>query len=358
MKVIDKISLKNFKCYSSMEFDLRNLNVLTGINSSGKSTLIQSLLLLRQSYDLNRIQNGLLLNSNLIDLGTAEDIVSTNLIGEEPIIEINLSFDGDEMSNKCSVRPLESDFLKTENHPLVPEGLNLFSNGFNYISSNRIGPQKVYEKSYSMVSNSRSVGIYGELFAHMYQLNKHDNNNTILGDTLENDFARWMSEISPGFSIDTYSDSASQTVELSFKKTGDSKSYKPVNVGFGLSYIAPVLVSLLMSNEGDLIIVESPEAHLHPKGQRKMGELLARISAKGVQIITETHSDHIVNGVRLAVKKGDISTDSVKFMYFYRDEKEHKVDYINVKEDGQLSHWPDGFFDEWDNALFELLRKS
>lgn len=82
MKVIDKISLKNFKCYSSMEFDLRNLNVLTGINSSGKSTLIQSLLLLRQSYDLNRIQNGLLLNSNLIDLGTAQDIVSTNLIGD------------------------------------------------------------------------------------------------------------------------------------------------------------------------------------------------------------------------------------------------------------------------------------
>ena len=124
----------------------------------------------------------------------------------------------------------------------------------------------------------------------MYQLNKYE--NTILGDTLENDLEKWLSEISPGFSISTLSDSTSQTINLSFVK--ERQNFKSINVGFGLSYIAPVLTTLLMAKEGDLVIIESPEAHLHPKGQRKMGELLSEISSKGVQIITETHSDHIV----------------------------------------------------------------
>ncbi|WP_346743731.1 DUF3696 domain-containing protein [uncultured Streptococcus sp.] len=354
MKRLNKIYLKNFKCYSEIEFDLDNLNVLTGVNSSGKSTLIQSLLLLRQSNDSREIDRGLLLNSTLVDLGSAQDIRCLN--GTDGISSVEISIEvGTERKSYCclDIEP-ESDFLKIETSDVDLNNCNLFTDGFNYISSDRIGPQKFYDKSYSIVKNRRSVGQHGEFFAHMYQLNKYE--NTILGDTLENDLEKWLSEISPGFSISTLSDSTSQTINLSFVK--ERQNFKSINVGFGLSYIAPVLTTLLMAKEGDLVIIESPEAHLHPKGQRKMGELLSEISSKGVQIITETHSDHIVNGVRLAVKNKKISRETVKFMYFYREGKEHKVEYVDVKDDGQLSHWPDGFFDEWDNALFELLRRD
>ena len=74
MKKIHKVSLKHFKCFKEKEFNLKNLNVFTGINSSGKSTLIQSLLILRQSFDARMIESGLLLNSTLIDLGTIQDV--------------------------------------------------------------------------------------------------------------------------------------------------------------------------------------------------------------------------------------------------------------------------------------------
>lgn len=358
MEIINKISLKNFKCYKETSFDLKTLNVLSGINSSGKSTLIQSLLLLRQSYDTGKLAEGLLLKSSLIDLGTIQDLLNSK-VNQEPIIELVVDFGGEKIVGRhtLSSGDIQSDFLKFDDRCSVPNNCNLFTEGFNYISSDRIGPQKVYEKSYSLVKHSRSVGLRGELFAHMYQLNKQQ--KTILEDTLENDFAKWMEEVSLGFAIETISDSEkSQMVDLMFRKSGDSKQYKAINVGFGLSYIAPVIVSLLMAKPGDLLIIESPEAHLHPKGQRKMGELLATVGAKGVQLIIETHSDHVINGIRLSVKKSVISPEIINFLHFYRDEtNNHEVENVEVLEDGQLSHWPDGFFDEWDNALFELLRR-
>lgn len=74
------------------------------------------------------------------------------------------------------------------------------------------------------------------------------------------------------------------------------------NVGFGISYVLPIVLALVKAKKGELIILENPEAHLHPRGQRKMGELIARAAQGGVQVIVETHSDHILNGIRFVCK--------------------------------------------------------
>ena len=95
-----------------------------------------------------------------------------------------------------------------------------------------------------------------------------------------------------------------------------------------------------------------------------MGELIARAASGGVQIILETHSDHILNGIRLAVKNKIISGNDVRLNYFYqRTEKDltigekviHEKCSPVILDDGSLSDWPDGFFDEWDKALDELF---
>lgn len=76
------------------------------------------------------------------------------------------------------------------------------------------------------------------------------------------------------------------------------------NVGFGITYALPILVSGLTVPEGGMLLVENPEAHLHAKAQSNMGYFLARMAAAGVRVIIETHSEHIVNGIRRMIVEG------------------------------------------------------
>lgn len=140
---------------------------------------------------------------------------------------------------------------------------------------------------------------------------------------------------------------------------GDSKPYRATNVGFGISYTLPIITAVLASEPGTLILLENPEAHLHPKGQSKMGELLALAASCGVQIIIETHSDHVLNGIRLAVHDGKIDPEDIQLHYFERKEQEgmmvSKVTSPKIDKNGRIDRWPDGFFDEWRNILAKLI---
>lgn len=172
----------------------------------------------------------------------------------------------------------------------------------------------------------------------------------------------WMSEISPGLKISAipYFDVELMGLRYAVNSSLGEESVNPLNMGFGVSYVLPVVVALLKAQKGDLVILENPEAHLHPRGQRKIGELIATAAANGIQIIMETHSDHILNGIRLAVKKNNILPEQITLNYFYQymDDKgilRHDKTSPQILEDGSLSNWPDGFFDEWDKAIDELF---
>jgi predicted ATPase len=116
----------------------------------------------------------------------------------------------------------------------------------------------------------------------------------------------WLGIMSPGVDFKYVSDFDTDIGRTQFD------GHRPVHVGFGLSYVLPVIASVIIHSaqlykkavDSVLLLIENPEAHLHPSGQTKMGELMARASACGVQILVETHSDHFLNGVRLAVKDG------------------------------------------------------
>jgi predicted ATPase len=106
-----------------------------------------------------------------------------------------------------------------------------------------------------------------------------------------------------------------------------------------------------------MVIVENPEAHLHPSAQSKLGRFLAKIANSGVQIILETHSDHIINGIRIAIKKGLIKNEEVIFNSFSKGKKlgENIVEKIFIDKEGKLDKWPKGFFDQYENDMMELL---
>ena len=168
----------------------------------------------------------------------------------------------------------------------------------------------------------------------------------------------WMSEISPGTKIYVKPDSTMDLVTLQYQY-GLGNKYRSTNVGFGITYTLPILVAILSAKPDTLILLENPEAHLHPKGQVKMGELIALAANCGIQIIVETHSDHLLNGVRIMTHRGKISPDNIQLHYFQRhiNSNQFVTEVISPRIDkrGRISEWPDGFFDEWDKSLEILL---
>lgn len=368
--MIKNIKLENFKCFEELDVEMSLLNVFAGINSMGKSTAIQALLLLRQSYEMGSLDRGIYLNGDLVSLGTGYDILYRN--SQSETISLGIRTDNIEFCNRYKYKK-DSDFQKISNEFIYGKEIereNLFGNNFAYVSAERRGPQKYYTSSYHEIYEKNQVGTQGEYFVgYLSERGRTEKieNPLVLHPTVDSDLliyqmGAWMSEISPDIHLNPKKYQEAGLVSLGY--TILTEPYTPVNVGFGLSYVAPIVLALLKARKGDLVILENPEAHLHPRGQRKMGELISRVSAGGVQVIVETHSDHLLNGIRLAVKTSKIHRLDIRLNYFYRTMfKDLKIGNIMkhekcspmIMDDGSLTDWPDGFFDEWDKALEELF---
>lgn len=363
--MLENIRLKNFKCFEEIDIPMRNVNVLAGVNGMGKSTVIQSLLLLRQSYMENGLRKGLQLNGEYVRLGNGQDVLcekpSEDKIGLEFCDrgkEYRFIFD---YSPEEDLQPLETKSYECE------PGCPVFGNQFVYLSAYRVEPQELYRITTEEMLKNREFDKSGEFsFQYLNQFGSEDVKNKAviipdrLGESLLNQVRLWMDMISPGVSPQIKVDKQLRKSEIRYEYIegrDKTSSYKSMNVGFGITYVLPIIIALLSAKENDLIIIENPEAHIHPRGQRMLGELIAAVGSANVQIILETHSDHILNGIRIAVKKQKIEGEKVNLLYFYKDREDykHKIKNPILHNNGRISEWPEGFFDEWDNALMELL---
>jgi len=127
-------------------------------------------------------------------------------------------------------------------------------------------------------------------------------------------------------------------------------------VGLGLSQALPIIALVLGSKPGDVIAVETPEAHLHPGAQHRLARLLVAAAMAGRQVVVETHSEHVVNAVRLAVKARDLTSEQVALHFFEMDEDGSTVDTrIALDDSGRADRWPVGFFDQAARELADLL---
>jgi len=131
---------------------------------------------------------------------------------------------------------------------------------------------------------------------------------------------------------------------------------RPSNIGYGMTYAFPILVAGLIASSGSTIIIDSPEAHLHPAAQAAMGMFLAKMSASGVQVLIETHSDHVMDGVRIAVRDGVLSKEAAAFHYFDRTADGVTISSPIIDAEGKLSEWPRGFFDQHRRSAAKLIR--
>ena len=145
---------------------------------------------------------------------------------------------------------------------------------------------------------------------------------------------------------------------ISYNTKQGRERYKPANVGFGYSYILPIIVAGLIAEKGEILIIENPEAHLHPRAQHKLTQFLAKIAVAGVQIFVESHSEHILNALRICLLQQEqqakiLNNTDVSILYFQNNDEQPFVS-IPLDEKGNIEEWPEGFFDQTDKD-FKIL---
>ena len=189
-------------------------------------------------------------------------------------------------------------------------------------------PRKLYPVSEVLARK----GDFGQNSEHAWNLLSHYNDTSLppddprrgksgrlnLGGVIDD----WLQEVSPGAHLELEQVISADAIVagFTFNRPGDvrSRRHRATNVGFGLSYVLPVMLALLV-RPGTMCLIENPESHLHPRGQTKLAELAARASSAGVQVFVETHSDHFMDGIRIAVREGIISPEQTAFHYFERE---------------------------------------
>lgn len=370
--MIQLVRLRNFKCFEDQKFPFAALNLLAGLNGMGKSSLLQALLLLRQSFRRRFPKKRLTLNGDWVNLGTAKDILYEG--AREDTIAFELTFDKDETFTWIAkYRTADANVLGLDSEPESDHYLqeSLFRRpGFHYLQAERIGPRIYLAGSDYEVSRRGELGSRGEYAVHFLSAfgstnipNQNLAHPNAASLSLKDQVEAWIGEVSPGTRINftSYRDIDLVSLRYSFVSAGHiSDPYRATNVGFGITYTLPVVVALLASRPNSLILVENPEAHLHPGGQTKIAKLATLAAASGVQVVIETHSDHVLNGIRLAVREGKIAPHDVCLQFFQRMEHEEQlyseVIFPRIDTDGRIDLWPEGFFDEMEKNLGGLLR--
>ena len=368
--MITRLEVQNFKCFKGAQsFPLSKVNLFTGYNGRGKSTVLQSLLLLAQSLYDNRNLRKLMVNGMFCNLGIFEDLV--NFQSDDKSIHFTLESDLPEAPHKVELSYEEdsarsgkmtglivdeSNFFETRedlagnavstektlgNYPT--EMHKLFEN-FQFISADRMGPTP-FEAKHDLYDNN-PVGNTGE-----YKL------NVIAERHIEKQLSESIQRIMDGgkMSVDG-SDKANEVLKLYFSTLNNAHPVKAINSGFGYTYIIPILLSVLMRKDGCLFI-ENPEAHLHPCAQsRLMKELIRLARMQNIQLFVETHSEHIVNAMRLCILEegyDGFSNQDVKLYFF---DKDLSVKPLEVEPDAQIPMWPAGFFDQAERDAATILK--
>ncbi|MCG5262359.1 DUF3696 domain-containing protein [Cupriavidus gilardii] len=376
--MLDKLTLENFKSARHLPIKLAPLTILTGLNGSGKSTVLQAIALLKQSLVANAPVQQLLLRGPLVRLGRSEDVRFENA-EEEEIAFIIQTPNGE---TRLSAPTIDGqDILQLRCEGDVSDVIAQLENGFQFIQADRITPAVQYKQASTTERANGWLGCGGEYTVDFLQRNQDNKvsvgrlfprdhptlttellNQVAPTESLIDQTSGWLQHLSPGVRPRAVPVELADAAALQFSYTGtsldsESRSHRPSNVGFGLTYCLPIVVACLSASPGALILLENPEAHLHPRGQSALGQLLARCAMDGVQVIVETHSDHVLNGIRVAAKRMEGLSAIVATHFFSREIESGESSVVSpvLYSNGRFSEWPDGFFDEWGKTLDELL---
>jgi predicted ATPase len=398
--MLKEASLLNFKCFDQeASIPFANFTLLTGLNSRGKSTAIQPLLLMAQSVSYRENSTRLFLNGEYVSLGRFSDIRNQGAPRSE---NVKIGFRFSDLENQLSVNywlgPDDADDTRATIERLEGSGVfdgvrydvnlqaqvestwstgwsNLLPssevpasfirlagwNAVHYISADRLGPQDHYLKH--SVTDLLTVGPKGQyvgsvlLNARQSVVRREMSLDTGITQTVPDQTAAWLAYLFGEAHLDVQSTDANVILLFLNSEVSPSQLYRPSNVGFGYSFVLPIIVAALVAHPGQIVVVENPEAHLHPAAQSRLIHMLLKLSLSGVQVIIESHSDHVLNALRVGLSEGLATPNELAILYFERREG-HYLRSISIDPSGVLDmpEWPEGFFDQTERDFARIFK--
>lgn len=370
--MLNELRLTHFKCYEQEEsVPFAQFNIVYGKNGRGKSSFIQPLLLVSQTLQLQQNIDYLSLQGNLVKLGTFADVISHSSHSYSQF-EIGINAEDENMQlifAEYKDKPTLAKLVDIRNgdsalmgemgtysgtsgektvSSIAQSALKSFKyiKNLRYVSANRQGPKNIeprqdsWEEPIVTPSADNLFNVLASISDEQIHNIQEDLSFVLSGASLR---VNPKSDV-----VELFMDSAN----------GNSNGYKPLNVGFGYSFVLPILIQIQTAKNDSLVIMENPEAHLYPAAQSRLTKLLIEYAKKkNLQLIIETHSDHIINGLRIAVKQNYVNRNDVSILYCDREEMggQPLITHISVDCNGTLSEEPKDFMDEWTKQALALL---
>ncbi len=372
--MITQIDLRHFKCFRLLKLFMRPLTLLTGLNASGKSSVIQALALLHQTMREHEWSTRLALNGDTVQLGTAEDVIDkiTGKLGFEiglvdDVAMYRWGFEGDRTGMslgvvRVNIGSKSLDNPETLHHLLPPKFDRSMSDRLcrmTYLTAERLGPRETY--MLEGLGLTSVVGPTGDNAVSVLYAGRDERVSESVAvrgvpPTRMRQVEARMGSFFPGCELAMTKIPRANAVTLGIRTSRDVDFHRPSHTGFGITQVLPIVVAALSAQRNDLLVIENPEVHLHPAGQAMMGVFLAQVAVAGVQVILETHSDHVLNGVRRAVKNRTLPPEDVA-LHFFRPRQEAEREGIAqvqsplIDGDGNIDDWPEDFFDQFDKDM-------
>ena len=384
--MLTRIDLRYFKCFELLKLPLRPLTLLSGANASGKSSVMQVLALLHQTMQDHEWSSRLMLNGRAVRLGTVADVIDQ--VHGRRSCEITLvdddaawfqwEFEGEHEEMSLSVRKARGEsgdgrawdvddpgrlhYLLPSDDPSTPSdsgSLVQRLRNLAYLTAERVGPREIHPLQDPQ--RTPAVDSTGEVAVSVLYTGRDEHvlkGLAIAGvpPTRLRQVEARLARFFPRCELQIAKVPNANAITLGLRTSNATDFLRPAHTGFGLTQTLPVVAAVLSAGSGDLLLIENPEVHLHPAGQAAMGAFMAEAAAAGVQVIIETHSDHVLNGVRRAVKDGILSPEHTA-LHFFRPRDAEEPDGVaqvlspTLDGNGNVDRWPDGFFDQFDKDM-------
>lgn len=402
-----RLRLKNFKAWRDTgDLALKPVTMLLGTNSSGKSSLIQSLLLLKQTVQSPDRTVHLNLGgdevNDLFNFGSFDDLLNQSA---DSLRQFTIAFDCERAEpERIKEGKFECSYGQTSSGSVVVQTLKLQTDkrlfqavrrekgAFSILVDEESQPRMkgrdcAPERSIALsadviarldkdgpLAEDLSLAIRRELdsISYLGPLRRKPErdypwNKTKPGDVgsdgraaidallasallkgeeqnvVVEGVSKWLNRMKVATQLEVRQQGRSNRYELVVHRDGVACNLR--DVGIGVSQVLPVLVVAYFAPRGSTIILEEPEIHLHPLAQSVLAELFVEVSRqRGVQFIVETHSEHLFRRMQTLVAKREVSTNDVALYFVERKGNSAELQTLQINEFGRVSNWPEGFF--------------